>query len=329
MTDNLINILADFDFIDLTENEAQASSINLNPYVSWAKFIFTDDQPNGNNKRIPLEEFQNIIRTGVHMPIKMATGKIEPGHDKSVPLGTIAQLKIEGNKVLGLAALWLAERPEDVQLIKEKNKTDSKAQISWEVLYGSSSTEDSGAITLNDVCVRAATIVGMPAYKGRTPILDVASDTSNNTEENNVEMTLEQLTQKVSELEANLATSTATIAERDTQIATLTTELTTLKEFKASIDKKQAEEAKFASIKQKFIDSKIEKPVEYFETNREKLLALDESAIDFMLQELVAFSSSNTNNASLNPSLPNIQTVTSGITMKDLAEALKANGLPK
>ena len=82
-------------------NESFASLL-LNPYVTWAKFILTDDEPNGNNVRIPKEEFSNLINSGIYMPIKMTLGEIE-GHEASIPIGVITHLKEVKNSIFELA----------------------------------------------------------------------------------------------------------------------------------------------------------------------------------------------------------------------------------
>ena len=43
------------------KDDAFAMAQQLNPYVTWVRFILTDDKPNGNGDRIPLEEFSNLI----------------------------------------------------------------------------------------------------------------------------------------------------------------------------------------------------------------------------------------------------------------------------
>ncbi len=157
-------------------NEAQAALLK-NPAVSWAKFVLTDDQPNGNKQRVPLEEFDNLIKSGVFMPLKMARGSINPGHDKSEPLGVITNLKKSGNKILALAALWQRERKEDVDYLKALAKQNKSIDISWEILYEDSkpSEEFEGVQDLSSTSLRAATIVGVPAYGGRTQMLALAA----------------------------------------------------------------------------------------------------------------------------------------------------------
>lgn len=151
------------------------SSVLLNPAVAWAKFILTDDIPNANKQRIPIEEFANLIKTGIYMPVKMAKGSINDGHDNSEPLGVMTHLKHDGNKIVAIAALWSKERPADIEYIKSQIESEKPVNVSWEILYGDSSFDDKGVEDLHDVALRAATIVGLPAYAGRTQMLAVAA----------------------------------------------------------------------------------------------------------------------------------------------------------
>jgi hypothetical protein len=151
------------------------SAINLNATISWIRFILTDDKPNKNKQRIPTAEFPNLIKTGIYMPIKMAKGEIPDGHDDSEPLGVITNLKIDGDKVLGLAALWHRERPGDIELLKKLSADGTPINLSWEILYRNSIKDIDGVEELHDVTLRASTIVGRPAYAGRTLILAIAA----------------------------------------------------------------------------------------------------------------------------------------------------------
>lgn len=154
--------------------EAMASAVKTDGVVTWAKFALTDDKPNENRQRIPIEEFQNIIDTGIHKPIKMAVGEIKDGHEEAKPIGVITNLAIEGNKVMALAALWDHERTDDVSMIKDLVKSNKPVNVSWELFYGNSSVKN-GVTDLLDVVLRAVTIVGLPAYAGRTQLLAVAA----------------------------------------------------------------------------------------------------------------------------------------------------------
>lgn len=184
INDTTVNTEMDFVVQLLTENEAnvefhEANSATVaNPAVTWAKFVLTDDKPNGNNMRVPLEEFPNLIKSGVYMPIKMAKGEIKPGHEVAEPLGVITNLKSvfsekNGNQIIGLAALWLREREKDVEYLKERAKTKEPITLSWEILYKGFDIVN-GIKELKDTYLKASTIVGRPAYGDRTPILALA-----------------------------------------------------------------------------------------------------------------------------------------------------------
>ena len=169
-----INVISEV----LINKEAQASLDN--PTLTKLSFVFTDNQPNGNNKAIPTSAFPKIIKTGVFMPIKMAEGEIALDHTGAVPLGVIASLKekkvSEGiDQVVGEAVLWSKERPEDVDYVKTAFASGEKLNISWELLYSDSEIDDNGVEWLSDPVVKAATFVGIPAYLGRTPVLELAS----------------------------------------------------------------------------------------------------------------------------------------------------------
>lgn len=288
--------------------EAFASFLN-NPTVTWAKFILTDDRMNGNGMRVPKSEFPNIINTGVHMPVKMALGEISPTHDDSKPLGVITHLtefELEDgvSAIVALAALWGEERPADVAFLKERFAQRQPVDISWEILYKDEVfNEELGSIDLLSTALRAATVVGNPAYQGRTPFLAISAKTQTkeeasseeNTEENEVEKELQEKLDaalaRVSELEAQLGEKDTAIAELTTQKTKLEEEITPLKEFKEQADAAVAKAEKLSSIKQKFEEAGLQKDDEYYTTNEETLLKLEESQLDFMVAELKAFAS--------------------------------------
>jgi hypothetical protein len=154
--------------------EAMASVVSTDSVVTWAKFILTDDKPNENRQRVPAEEFANLVKTGAFKPVKMALGGIKDGHEDSKPLGVITNLTIIGNKIVALAALWDHEREDDVNTVKEMVNSGKPVNVSWEILYETSTTTN-GIQDLLGVALKAATIVGLPAYAGRTQLLAVAA----------------------------------------------------------------------------------------------------------------------------------------------------------
>jgi len=123
-----------------TEMGEAFAAFMLNPVITWAKFILTDDRKNANGERVPKEEFVNLISTGIHMPVKMANGEISAGHPGTKPLGTITHLKEmiaeDGTSaIVAIAALWSQERPADVEFIKTRFADKQPVDVSWEILY--------------------------------------------------------------------------------------------------------------------------------------------------------------------------------------------------
>jgi hypothetical protein len=178
--DNTVNFLTT-EFLTemslgLQEIEATAA-VNTNQSVAWAKFVLTDDKPNNNKQRIPQSEYDNLIATGILMPIKMAIKNPTGNHPDSRPIGVIANLKKEGDLIMGLAALWEKENPEDIQILRNMYEAGKPLQLSWEIMYATSEDE-AGVQVLRDTALRSTVIVGNPAYAGRTPIIALAEDTT-------------------------------------------------------------------------------------------------------------------------------------------------------
>lgn len=293
MTDKTFIIPTQFELLDDNEDVA---SISLNPLYQWAKIVVTDDQPNANKKRIPQEEFDNLIKTGIFAPIKMAEKEISDGHEDAFgrPIGIISQLTKEGNRLIALAALWKKERPEDIQKLKEMYKNGTPPQVSWEISYVESSLEEDGIEAYLGTILTGLAVVGMPAYTGRTPF--VAMSSKQNKEDFSVE-DKEILEQKISELGQKLEDALKQLEDKEKELQSGLSELDALRTFKAEADKKNEEETKMAAIKTKFDEANLGKEDEYFATNKELLLGLSDSSLDFMIQELVVFSSKEDKNS--------------------------------
>jgi hypothetical protein len=312
------------------EDEAFASTITHNPTVTWTKFVLVDDQPNANKQRVPEEEFENLIKTGVFMPIKMAEGKINDGHDGARPIGVITHLKRFKNQILGLAALWSREHPDDVEYIKQAYASGKQLQLSWEILFSEPTVAD-GIEELRNTTLRAVTLVGLPSYSGRTPILEVASKKTNEEEESMEE--LEQLRKDLADLKLTLAEKETllsgkdvAISSKDEELATLKSERDSLAEFKATIDKQRDEAEKLQGIKVQFKEAGLEKDDEYFEKNKSMLLSFEQPELDFFMQEVLSFKPANETEASRkekNPGAPVLNSNNESTDPKALAEYLR------
>lgn len=152
----------------------QRADAQKNPLITWMSFVFVDDKPNANAQGIPKTSFSGVIETGNLMPVKMEEGKIG-GHPSSKPLGVIRNLEVGDDRILGEAALWNDERPADIALLKESYSEGKPLNISFEIRYTEFDIDDNGIEWILDPIVKGATIVISPAYRGRTPVLSVAS----------------------------------------------------------------------------------------------------------------------------------------------------------
>lgn len=109
------------------------------------------------------------------MPIKMKAGEIAPDHEDASPIGTITETIIDGNKIKGSGIVWPEERPSDIEFLRKK-VYEGDAWLSWEIMYEDFDLDDAGVMWLKDPKLLAVTLVKYPAYKGRTPVYEIASD---------------------------------------------------------------------------------------------------------------------------------------------------------
>lgn len=326
--DRISVVIKEFEYIEDDSDEEAQAAINSNPFVTWVKFILTDDLPNANKQRIPVEEFANLIKSGCFMPLKMAYEKINDGHEESFPVGCISHLKQHKNQVVGLAALWNKERPQDITLIKERYANKMPLQLSWEVLFKDSVLNaESGITDLMNTSLRAVTLVGRPAYEGRTPIIAVASTEDNKLEElEKLQKEVERLTALLTEKETALAEKIATLEAKETELGTAATELEELKKFKNDFESAKAEVEAISKIKDKFINAGIMKDEEYFTSNKQMLMSYSPEALDFMIQEMIAFSATKESKSAKteDTSAPNLVVSSTGTpTTKEIAEYLR------
>jgi hypothetical protein len=286
--ENKIQLNAELILLEEDKENAFAS-VSLNPFYQWAKIVVTDDQPNANKQRIPEEEFENLIRTGIFSPIKMSEGTISPGHADAVgkPIGILAQLVKEGNKIISLAALWKKERENDIAMLKDMYLKGTPPQVSWEISYSEEKEEEGGIKALIGTVLNGLAIVTNPAYAGRTSFVAMASEGQ---EDKNSSMNeeLEKLNLKIAELEKTLADAKAELEKQKTDAEVLNRELEELRVYKENIEKEKAEAEKFDNIKKKFADAGIAKDETFFNEKKAELLSLTEEALDFMIQELIA-----------------------------------------
>jgi hypothetical protein len=272
-----------------TDGQAQAAQTFADSNSLWVKFIFTDDAPNGNKQAIAQDQYAGIIETGVHKPFKRALGsELSPQHDLVVPIGTVVEMSQEANQVVGLAAVWEPEFPEEAAAIREAHDKGENLNVSWEVFYAESSVDDTGVEWLQGVKTRAVALVGKPAYDGRTPVTAVAANTQ---EEGEKSMDLEKALERVEKLEGDKATLEQSLAEAKASIEELLelkTEVETLREFKTEVEQERERNALVTKRMAQFSEAGLEMSSEDFEASADKWLSMDDDAFAFVLSQLVS-----------------------------------------
>jgi len=307
--------------IQLMEDEERNIAFaakNLNPFITYIKFVLTDDLPNGNNQRVPQSEFASLISSGIFMPIKMALGRIEQGHDNASAVGVIVGLKHVDNKIVGTAVLWEDEREADVALIKKRYADGEEINLSWELVHADSSIdEETGVQDLLGCMLLATTIVDSPAYMGRTQITEVEASTTQTTEDKTVmdEKEIKALQESHAEQAVTIAGLTEEVeALRENQVTPeIEAELTELRDFKAESDAERVAAEKLDAIVTKFAEAGVETGDTYFADNKDMLLAFEDKALDFMIAQLVASQKTEETpsgeeekeEASITPNIPN------------------------
>jgi hypothetical protein len=300
------------------EDKEAFASISLNPGFQWAKIVITDDLPNANKHRIPIEEFDNLAKTGIFAPIKMAEKLISDHKDAmGKPIGTITQIGKFGNKLIALAALWKRERPEEVDLLKKMYLEENPPNVSWELSYEQSTKEEDDVEVFHGVSLHGLAVVSNPAYVGRTPFIAMAS--TNNQEENVEE--LEQLKSEVSNLKDEVSKLNQSVQEKEA-------ELDSLRKFKEEKEASEAKEKRLIEIKNKFQEANLEKDEKFWEEKSELLLGLDDVALEFMIQEMVStLASAEASNKNIK--IPNVLKNGSpkNLSPQELGQALRESKL--
>lgn len=147
------------------------------PLQTRLSFVFTDFQPNKNNQGVRESEAENIINTGVNMPVKVNfSSNSAKGHFGAIPIGPMTGFAQQDDKIVAEAIVWNSEFPEIVDYMKSAMAEDQDVRFSWELFYRDSDKDSNGIEWLNDIVVGAATIVANPAYGERTPLLSIAED---------------------------------------------------------------------------------------------------------------------------------------------------------
>lgn len=166
--------------------EAHASLVEdfEHPSLTRVKFVLADDKPNVNGQGIEYEDFADLAKTAINMPIKMRFAKTgakagAQGHQGSINLGHITNVNENTtedgtHQLLADGVLYTDEYPSEIDYLKTSFASGTAPGLSWEIGYEKSVIKN-GINWLKGVLTRAATFVRNPAYGKRTALLALAS----------------------------------------------------------------------------------------------------------------------------------------------------------
>lgn len=243
------------------------------PFLGWLNFILTDSAPNKNQQGIPESAFASLVESGKLMPIKVAEGQINDGHENALPLGPIAELAILNNQIVGKAALWKVERADAYAMLKQMHDAGESINISWELGYTESSTDEGGVEWITDPILRGATVVGNPAYAGRTQVTAIASASGEPNEPEVEEVVAED-------------TNAAELESLKSEVTRLTEEVTTLRTYKEERELKDAAEAKFNERLSAIVSAGVSYTDEEIASFKETWLSMNDDAFTNMVAML-------------------------------------------
>lgn len=238
-----------------------AVASTTNPLITNLEFVFTDFLPNKNKQGVSSAEIDNLVRTGVDMPVKadFRHGKLGD-HTFSIPVGHVTAMEPRTDQVIGRAILYKDEFPDLTAHLEKASASDKGVHFSWELYHGNSTIDDAGITWLQDCVVAGVTIVANPAYAGRTPLLAMASEDKLDELERQVAELQEQLSRNgsidsmdpIEELKQQVVALTTRIDTLTTppteevvspDVAALTSELDELRAFKKGVETQQARAA--------------------------------------------------------------------------------------
>lgn len=151
---------------------------------SKLSIILTDFEPNGNKQGIPKSEIDNIIRTALYQPIKIAfDGHKYANHIGANTIGPITKVYAgkDGDRdvIFAEAVLWNVPHAKITSHLKEVFSTKGISS-SWEIYYGRSELDENGVEWLHDCVFGGQCIVQIPAYgPERTRVLAIAEAITN------------------------------------------------------------------------------------------------------------------------------------------------------
>lgn len=299
-------------------NDGEDSQVN--PYLSLARFVFADDKGaststsiGGIQQGIEAEDFDEVIKTAIHMPVKMnLLGESVGSHTGSYVIGHIKKMTKQQtsdgtNQLIADAVLYKDEYPEEVQFLKDKYDIGDAPGVSYELAYAGSVVKN-GVQWLKDLVTCAATFVRSPAYGKRTALLALASakdedfvhtmktliaQADSSTEpiipSNKGGNTVDELEKAIAEVErfkAEAATKTAEISTLTEQITAKDQEINTLTSTVATLQKEKTIESRI----RKFTEAgfTLEADAEKAEKKQNFWLSLSDEAFEEYISDMVS-----------------------------------------
>src|SRR4051812_48084854 len=139
---------------EILEVPNEGPDSGTNPYLTKARFVFADNKGaptstgNGNLQGIEEEDFDEVIRTALHMPVKMNyLGADNVGsHRGSYVIGHISDMQKVTNgdtsQLVAEALLYAEEYPEEVTFLKDAFANKKAPGISYEIAYANSTVKN-------------------------------------------------------------------------------------------------------------------------------------------------------------------------------------------
>lgn len=239
-----------------------------NPLLRKIELILTDFEPNANNEGIPVEEKQNIIKTALNMPIKIAMSESSyGGHANAVPIGPITSVYEdvhEGRDVIKAEAMiWGDEFSDVYTLLKSVAEEREYIGTSWEVYYTKADEVD-GVNWLRNVTFAGTCIVDTPAYGNRTKLLKVAEK------------------QKMEELQKEIEMLKASLSEKESELDAVRKENETYKEAEAKrVEAEKRQNVINRLIQAGFSQSEAEEKVDFY-------VKLDEESLEYVIKDFAS-----------------------------------------
>jgi hypothetical protein len=274
-----------------------------NPFLKEVELILTDFEPNSNREGIPRSEAQNIIKTALYTPIKIAISETDyAGHKNAVPIGPITSVyedTHDGKPVIkAKAIIWTDEYSDVYDILKAQSSEREYIGTSWEIYY-ESATAENGVNWLNNVIFAGTCIVDVPAYGDRTKLLSKVAEKQMNELNDQIEQLQTQLTERENELNELRKEVDAYKAEAHA---------------KAQAEKRQNVVARL--LKAGFTQAEADEKIEFY-------VSLDDAVFDKIVTDFVRTRTEASKNLNHDTVIPEVGGSHTPLSPKQLAQEFK------